>query len=213
MKDNGFSMDELLNKYMGSDSDLEIDEEDIDSLDESEEQESLDTYAHDDDSEQSVERISDSFDVNSFLPSRYDNYVVFDIPSLSKNESFARLTVAAFVSQLDPTIEEISDIKQAISEAVTNCCIHAYPDSVGLIRINLVIAEQTLYITVTDYGVGISDLKQAMQPLFTTRPDLERSGMGFSFMESFMDRLIVTSGVGNGTTVCMSKTIIRNYWL
>jgi stage II sporulation protein AB (anti-sigma F factor) len=130
-----------------------------------------------------------------------------DFPVSAQNEAFARMAVANFASQLNPTMDELSDIKKAIKEAIVNCAIHAYPNGFGKIKLTLIIAKKTLYIILTDWGVGISDLKQAMQPLFTTRPDIQRSGMGFSFMEAFMDRLMVESEVGKGTTVYMSKTI------
>lgn len=131
--------------------------------------------------------------------------LIFD--SRSANESFARVTVAAFMTSLNPTIEEVSDVKTALSEAVTNAIIHGYENEVHSIRIHCQIKEQTLYVEVTDYGKGIEDVKKAMEPLFTTRPELDRSGMGFSFMEAFMDTLEVESETGKGTTVKMAKTI------
>lgn len=131
--------------------------------------------------------------------------LIFD--SRSANESFARVTVAAFMTSLNPTIEEVSDVKTALSEAVTNAIIHGYENEVHNIRIHCQIKDQTLYVEVTDYGKGIEDVKKAMEPLFTTRPELDRSGMGFSFMEAFMDTLEVESETGKGTTVKMAKTI------
>ena len=129
--------------------------------------------------------------------------------SCSANESFARTTVAAFVAQLDPTIEEISDIKTAVSEAVTNCIVHAYRDNLGEISITTRIFEnQKVVIRIRDRGCGIEDVKQAMEPLYTTAGG-ERSGLGFSVMESFMDRLRVTSRVQKGTTVTIEKYISR----
>lgn len=146
---------------------------------------------------------------NQFLPSKYDNYVTMELPVSAQNESFARLAVAAFAAQLNPTMDELADIKTAIGESITNCCIHAYPNGSGKMKLTFIISEKTLYIIVTDWGVGISNLQQAMQPLFTTRPDIKRSGMGFSFMEAFMDNLMVESEVGKGTTVYMNKAIIH----
>ena len=132
-------------------------------------------------------------------------YVEFD--SNSKNESFARMVIAAFVSQLDPTMEELADIKTAVSEAVTNSIIHGYQNGPGKIMMKCQVEGPTIYIEVIDKGVGIENVKQAMEPLYTSRPDLERSGMGFSFMEAFMDTLKVESEVGKGTMVYMKKTI------
>ncbi len=129
------------------------------------------------------------------------------IGSSSENESLARVCVAAFAARLDPTLEEIADIKTAVSEAVTNCIIHGYEGSEGEIRISCSIEEKRLHVEVEDQGVGIMDIKQAMEPLFTTKPELERSGMGFAFMEAFMDELSVTSSPGQGTKVVMEKEI------
>lgn len=129
------------------------------------------------------------------------------IDSKSINESFARSTVAAFVAQLDPTLEEISDIKMAVSEAVTNCIVHAYPQSVGKIYISaFLLAENRVKISVRDKGCGIIDIRQAMEPLFTTLGG-ERAGLGFAVMESFTDKIIVRSKPGKGTTVTMYKQI------
>ncbi|NLK73928.1 MAG: anti-sigma F factor [Clostridiales bacterium] len=135
------------------------------------------------------------------------NEMVLEFESKSLNESFARTVVAAFATQLDPTIEELADIKTAVSEAVTNSIIHGYVDCVGTIRIKCTIRGQELTVEVQDKGVGIEDISKAMEPLYTTRPELERSGMGFSFMEAFMDELQVESVVGSGTTVRMKKTV------
>lgn len=130
------------------------------------------------------------------------------IAGYSKNESLARMCVAAFASQLDPTIEEISDIKSAVSEAVTNCIVHAYPDSIGEITIQLrIVNGDSLYIKIKDNGVGIADVKKAMEPLYTTSPETERAGLGFAVMESFMDKLSVRSKIGKGTTVTMVKRL------
>ena len=129
------------------------------------------------------------------------------IDSKSVNESFARSTVAAFVAQLDPTLDEISDIKMAVSEAVTNCIVHAYPESVGKIYITASILEGGMVkITVRDKGCGIIDVRQAMEPLFTTLGG-ERAGLGFAVMESFMDKITVHSKLYKGTTVTMYKTV------
>ena len=127
--------------------------------------------------------------------------------SRSSNESFARAAVAAFVAQIDPTIDELADIKTAVSEAVTNCIVHAYPDTLGRISMKLRLFEDnSLEIVVKDWGVGIADVEQARTPLFTTGSE-ERSGMGFTIMESFMDRLVVRSTPGRGTTVVMRKRL------
>lgn len=129
------------------------------------------------------------------------------IPSRSTNEAFARVAVAAFASQLDPTVEEISDIKTAVSEAVTNCIVHAYADTIGYIYINCeILPEKTFKIKIRDKGCGIENIKQAMEPLFTTAGG-ERAGLGFAVMESFTDNLKVRSSVGKGTTVTMVKKI------
>ena len=136
------------------------------------------------------------------------NYMKITLPAYSKNESVARMCVCAFVSQLDPTIEEINDIKAAVSEAVTNCIVHGYRDSIGEITIQLkIIGTDTLYIKISDKGCGIADVKKAMEPLFTTCPEGERAGRGFAVMESFTDRLKVTSHVGKGTCVIMQKKL------
>lgn len=135
------------------------------------------------------------------------NEILVQFGSDSRNESFARMVVAAFVSQLDPTMEELADIKTAVSEAVTNSIIHGYQNGQGKISIRCKIEDFTIYIEVEDHGVGIENIKQAMEPLYTSRPDLERSGMGFSFMEAFMDVLKVESEVNKGTIVYMEKTI------
>lgn len=137
----------------------------------------------------------------------YTNEMLLEIDSLSSNESFARLVVAGFVAQLDPTIEEIADIKTAVSEAVTNAIIHGYEDKKGKVSILCRIKEHEIYIEVRDNGKGIEDIERAMEPLFTTKPEMERSGMGFSFMEAFMDDLEVESKLGVGTVVKMRKKI------
>ena len=135
------------------------------------------------------------------------NYIKLEFPSLSANESFARAAAAGFAAQLDPTLDELGDIKTAVSEAVTNCIVHAYPDSIGIISMRLRITDDgKLEINVRDRGRGIPDLEQAMQPMFTTG-GTERSGMGFTIMESFMDKLKVKSSPGKGTSVTMLRTI------
>lgn len=131
--------------------------------------------------------------------------VVFD--SSSENESFARMVVAAFVARLDPTLEELADVKTAVSEAVTNAIIHGYENKEGKIRLDCIIEENLFSMEVSDMGVGIENIEKAMEPLFTTKPELERSGMGFAFMEAFMDDLDVRSEPGKGTTVIMKKKI------
>jgi stage II sporulation protein AB (anti-sigma F factor) len=137
------------------------------------------------------------------------NEMTLEFESRSQNESFARTVVAAFATQLDPTIEELADIKTAVSEAVTNCIIHGYYNTVGNIRMHCVINRNELLVEVQDFGIGIDNIEKAMEPLYTTRPELERSGMGFSFMEAFMDELEVLSEPGNGTLVRMIKRIGR----
>lgn len=137
----------------------------------------------------------------------FNNQMVVEFDSISKNESFARVVVAAFVSRLNPTLEEIADIKTAVSEAVTNSIIHGYGNQDGRIRIETRIVEDTVTVIVTDYGVGIEDIERAMEPMYTSKPELERSGMGFAFMEAFMDELFVESKVGEGTIVTMRKVI------
>ena len=138
-----------------------------------------------------------------------DNYVVMEFLSRSSNEGFARMAAAGFATQLDPTLDELGDIKTAVSEAVTNAIVHAYPDKLGKIVLKMRILEgQVLELSVRDWGCGISDVEQARQPLYTTGGE-ERSGMGFTIMESFTDRLRVKSEPGKGTTVTMRKRIAR----
>lgn len=139
-----------------------------------------------------------------------DNEMNLEFISKSNNEAFARITVAAFVSQLDPTIEEISDIKTAVSEAVTNSIVHGYEERTGLIHINCKIHKNEIEIIISDNGKGIDNIELAKQPLYTTKPNLERSGMGFTIMESFMDDLHIESIIGLGTKVTMKKTIKSN---
>ena len=135
------------------------------------------------------------------------NEMTLEFESKSQNESFARTVVAAFATQLDPTIEELADIKTAVSEAVTNSIIHGYFDAIGIITMHCIIEGNELMVEIKDDGVGIENIEKAMEPLYTTRPELERSGMGFSFMEAFMDDLEVTSQIGGGTLVRMRKKV------
>ena len=127
--------------------------------------------------------------------------------SLSKNEEFARVVVAVFASRLDPTLEELDDIKTAVSEAVTNAVIHGYQNGEGVIELTASAEGKILTVTVKDTGVGIADVEKAMEPMFTTAPEGDRSGMGFSFMEAFMDQVKVVPAPGEGTTVTMRKKI------
>ncbi|MCI9027494.1 MAG: anti-sigma F factor [Lawsonibacter sp.] len=140
---------------------------------------------------------------------KIENQVALEFPSRSANEGFARTAAACFAAQLDPTLEEVNDIKTAVSEAVTNAIVHAYPDTLGKILLKLRIREGgTLEIVVKDWGVGIADVEQARTPLFTTGNE-ERSGMGFTIMESFMDTLKVRSAPGRGVVVTMARKISR----
>lgn len=141
-------------------------------------------------------------------PENLKNEVRIELPSNSVNEGIARSLTSVFASQLDPTFEELADIKCAVSEAVTNCIVHGYRDTHGMIYITIkIVDEKTLRIEIRDKGCGIPDIKEAMQPLFTTDRDGERSGMGFTVMESFMDKLTVVSRPGHGTKVTMVKTL------
>ena len=140
---------------------------------------------------------------------RQINQMSLKFDSRSNNESFARQTVAAFAAQLDPTIDELNDIKTAVSEAVTNCIVHAYREQMGYITVTVRLFDTNeVQITIKDRGCGIPDVKQAMQPMFTTG-DSERSGMGFTIMESFMSSFELTSAPGKGTTVHMRRKILR----
>lgn len=140
----------------------------------------------------------------------YENEMKLEFLSKSNNEAFARITVAAFASQLDPTIEELADIKTAVSEAVTNCIIHGYEDKEGIIKIICKLFANSIYIEISDTGKGIENIEVAKQPLYTSKPNLERSGMGFTIMESFMDEVEVESTLGIGTKITMSKKIKSN---
>lgn len=138
-------------------------------------------------------------------------HVRLEMDSLSQNEEFARVVTAVFMSRLNPTLEEVDDVKTAVSEAVTNAVIHGYRGQEGVICMDITadMKEQELEVCIKDSGVGIPDIKKAMEPMFTTDPEGERSGMGFSFMEAFMDQVTVTSQPGQGTTVSMKKYIGR----
>ena len=135
------------------------------------------------------------------------NHMQVQFDAKSVNEGFARVAVAAFLTELNPTLDEIADIKTAVSEAVTNAIIHGYPDGEGQVRMLCKIAGMQVHIMIEDDGVGIEDIEKAREPLFTTKPELERSGMGFAFMEAFMDEVQVTSKPGRGTCVIMKKEI------
>lgn len=136
------------------------------------------------------------------------NQVKFTFLSRSVNESFARAALAAFLAQADPTVPQLADIKTAVSEAVTNCIVHAYPDAVGQVTLTAALYENGLVrITVTDRGVGIADVDKAMEPLFTTGNPDERAGLGFAVMQSFMDKVKVSSTPGRGTRVTMAKRL------
>lgn len=141
------------------------------------------------------------------MKEQIENEMKLEFISKSTNEAFARITVAAFASQLDPTIEELADIKTAVSEAVTNCIIHAYERKQGIIRIEAKIQNNEITIYISDNGKGIENVDVAKEPLYTTKPNLERSGMGFTIMESFMDSMKIESIVGLGTKVTLTKII------
>lgn len=135
------------------------------------------------------------------------NEMVVEFSSVASNERFARMVVAAFLTSTNPTLEEVSDVKTAVSEAVTNSIIHGYESKDGMIRIKAVVKGRSIYLEITDEGVGIEDVKKAMEPLYTTKPQEDRSGMGFAFMEAFMDKVVVESTYGKGTVVKMWKEI------
>ena len=137
-----------------------------------------------------------------------DNYIKIEFPSRSVNEGFARAALAAFLAQADPTVPQLADIKMAVSEAVTNCIVHAYPQQVGPVTLTAAVCEQNLVrITVSDRGVGIADVAQAMEPLYTTGDPEERAGLGFAVMQNFMDKVKVSSKPGRGTRVTMTKRL------
>ncbi len=140
---------------------------------------------------------------------KFENYMTLEIPSKSTNEGFARSAVACFAAQMDPTLDELGDIRTAVSEAVTNCIVHGYPDGLGIITIRCrILKDNTLDIVIKDRGVGIENVEQARRPMFTTGGS-ERSGMGFTIMESFMSTFSVTSAPGKGTTVHMRRKLQR----
>lgn len=144
------------------------------------------------------------------------NEMRIEFAAVSDNESFARMAVAAFITPLNPTLEELSDVKTAVSEAVTNSIIHGYENHNDLrdkVRMNCMLRGDVLEVEITDQGVGIEDVKMAMEPLYTSRPELDRSGMGFAFMEAFMDNLEVHSDAGCGTSVRMYKKIGISPWI
>lgn len=134
------------------------------------------------------------------------NEMSLEFSSKSSNEGFARVVAAAFVSQLDPTLEELADVKTAVSEAVTNAIIHGYENGNGLVKMNCRLFQNSVEITIADEGRGIKDISLARQPMYTSRPEMERSGMGFTVMESFMDKVEITSEIEKGTKVIMFKT-------
>ena len=137
----------------------------------------------------------------------YKNELKLQFLSLSENEGFARSCVASFCLPLNPSIETITDVKTAVSEAVTNCVVHAYPNKVGIIEINVKLTANQIYISVKDFGVGIEDVLKAKEPFFTSKPESERSGVGFTVMESFMDSVTVNSKPNGGTEVVLVKTL------
>ena len=140
---------------------------------------------------------------------KFENYMILEFPSRSANEAFARSAVACFAAQLDPTLEELGDIKTAVSEAVTNCIVHAYPNAYGIIILRCrILKDNVLDIVVKDRGAGIADIDQARRPMFTTG-GADRSGMGFTIMESFMTSVEITSSPGKGTSVHMRRKILR----
>lgn len=138
------------------------------------------------------------------------NYFKMTILSNTKNEAFVRTTVAAFCSELNPTIEEINDVKTAVSEAFTNCIVHAYNNESKEVVIETIIYENSVEIKIIDSGIGVADVQKAMEPFYTTKPEQERSGMGFTLMQAFMDDVKVISEVGKGTTVIMTKKMPKN---
>ena len=144
------------------------------------------------------------------MKEQIENEMKLEFLNKGANEAFARITVAAFASQLDPTIEELADIKTAVSEAVTNCIIHAYENRQGIIKINAELKGNEIIIQISDNGKGIENVDVAKEPLYTTKPNLERSGMGFTIMESFMDTMKVESIVGLGKKVTLTKTIKKH---
>lgn len=141
------------------------------------------------------------------------NWMQLEFSAVSENEQLARIAVASFITPLDPTLEEMADVKTAVSEAVTNAIIHGYEEKPGMVYIRCKLEGDLLEVEIEDKGKGIEDIEQAMEPMFTTKPERDRSGMGFSFMEAFMDELEVTSIPGEGTTVFMKKKLGTEAWL
>lgn len=139
-----------------------------------------------------------------------DNKICITFPSSSKNESLARNLISCFCLELNPSVSELSDIKTAVSEAVTNCIVHGFPDRVGEITIKSEIIDDKIHINIIDDGVGIDNMKEALEPFFTSKPEEDRSGMGFTIMKSFMDEVVVKSEKGKGTEVYMIKKINKN---
>lgn len=135
-----------------------------------------------------------------------DNYLKLQFPSRSENESLARVAVASFVTQLDPTMEELTELKTAVSEAVTNAIIHGYEEQAGEVYVECALYGRTVRIVIEDKGIGIVDIDEARQPMYTSRPELERSGMGMTIMESFVDHMEIESRIGSGTRVTLVKT-------
>ena len=140
----------------------------------------------------------------------YENEMKLEFVSKSNNEAFARISVAAFTAQLDPTVEELADIKTAVSEAVTNAIVHGYEDREGIVKIACKLVGNSITIEISDTGKGIENIEMAKRPLYTSKPNLERSGMGFTIMENFMDEMEVQSIVGLGTKVIMKKVIKKD---
>lgn len=138
---------------------------------------------------------------------KINNEMSLTFLALSENEAFARVAVASFCSSINPTIDELSDIKTAVSEAVTNSVVHAYPNTIGRIKLDVKLLENEIYITIMDFGIGIKDVEKAKEPFYTSKPNSERSGMGFSVMEEFMDKVLIESESGNGVKVTLIKKI------
>ena len=141
------------------------------------------------------------------------NWMQIEFRAVSENEQLARIAVASFITPLNPTLQEMADVKTAVSEAVTNAIIHGYEEEEGIVYIRCRLEGDLLEVEIEDKGKGIEDIDQAMEPMFTTKPEKERSGMGFSFMEAFMDELEVISVLGKGTTVIMKKKLGTSSWL
>ena len=144
------------------------------------------------------------------MKSIYENEMKLEFISKSNNEAFARISVAAFAAQLDPTVEELADIKTAVSEAVTNSIIHGYEDTEGIVKVSCKIIGNSIVVEVSDNGKGNENVEEARKPLYTSKPDLERSGMGFTIMESFMDEIKIESILGIGTKITMKKLIKKD---